>query len=236
MVFNPDVLFVHVPKAGGMSVSVYLLRVLPRPVWLRFPSDALRRAMPEGARWMAGLGHETLAEAREVLDAQGLDLGRLSLLLAVMRNPYDLEASRYTYLRAGAAWYASRNRDLAVARDFEAFAVHSEHHAGPSRPVESYFVLDGAIPANLRVVRFEDLAAGVATALREAGIRTTGAFPWLNRTPPGHGRVEYTEAAEAAVHRRYRWVFDGGYYPRLTAEQLNRASRASRGETAGGRA
>ena len=42
--------------------------------------------------------------------------------------------------------------------DFETFAIESMHQAGPQRPLESYFLLQGTLPKNLRLVRFENLA------------------------------------------------------------------------------
>ena len=46
MIFSKDVLFIHVPKTGGMSTSGYLLDMLPRPVYLTHPAEVWNDDLP----------------------------------------------------------------------------------------------------------------------------------------------------------------------------------------------
>ena len=62
MLFNKDLLFLHVPKTGGTTTQ-YLLDALPPPVCYAhpFPGD---EPVPPGVVQVAGTRHESLAEAR----------------------------------------------------------------------------------------------------------------------------------------------------------------------------
>src|SRR5262245_20901599 len=103
MLFNDDLLFVHVPKTGGMAITKYLIEVLPRPVWYLYPN--FRADLEQkGINQVRGIRHENLAESREVLRGHGRDLAGFKCILAVLRNPYALEVSRFAYLRKGHSW------------------------------------------------------------------------------------------------------------------------------------
>lgn len=237
MLFTDRLLFLHPPKTAGMSTSGYLLRVLPRPVYLSHPfaSDGL----PEGIVQLPGNRHETLAEARAVVAELGFALERFPLVVATMRNPYDLEVSRWAFLRQGNPWERGPEQDLARAHDFEEFAVRNRQRGGSwatdafahlgfdrlpkpgdERPYPNefadFFTLDGRIPPNLRIIRFERLVPDILAALAEVGVDgRREEFGWVNRSSRGPWPSYYTPRAEEAVYRRYRWVFDGGFYPRL---------------------
>lgn len=243
MVFNEDVLFVHVPKTGGSSVTVHLLDVLARPVYLSQPHHDPDLTDP-GIVQLPGIRHETLAEARDLLAGLGFSLDRFRVILATIRNPYDLDVSRYAYLRTGNAWERGAEQELAMANSFEEFAVRNRHRGGHwttdgpddatgiefarngrnghryRNDLRAFFTVDGRVPANLRVLRFEHLVEDVQAALRGIGVGAHPPFPWLNRSPHDHYLGYYTPRAEAAVYRRYRWAFDEGLYPRLDPSRL----------------
>ena len=118
MLFNDDLLFIHVPKTGGMAVTKYLLEVLPPPVRYRYPN--FRQDYDHnGIIQFKGIRHETMSDARDFLRTQGLDMTGFKCIIAVLRNPYAIEVSRFAYLRKGHAWDCGRNQDLALAGDFE---------------------------------------------------------------------------------------------------------------------
>lgn len=244
MIFSKDLLFIHVPKTGGMSTSGYLLDVLPKPVHLSHPAEVWNDTLAErGIVQIVGKRHESLPEARDVVARHGFAVETFPLVLATIRNPYDLEVSRYAYLRQGYHWERGAEQDLALASTFEEYAVKNDQRGGiwqteeltfhdaaalgddapPEYPNElkDFYTLDGRIPPNLRVIRFENMVAELMDALRSVGIDARAAdFPWVNQSRRDDFRSYYTPRAEEAVHARYRWVFDQGFYPRLDPDHL----------------
>jgi hypothetical protein len=214
MIFCRDVLFVHVPKTGGMALTTHLLHVLPRPIYYSLPKAHSLITDP-GVILIPGVRHENLAEARELVGRYGYDINRFPLILAAVRNPYALEVSRYAYLQKGHPWDRGHNQRLAMEEDFETFAVESFDHGGDARPIQSYFELEGRTPPNLRVLRTERLADDLRDSLASVGIAAHGPLPRENDSSHGPWERYYTRAAEEAVYDRYRWVFDRGFYSRI---------------------
>ena len=238
MIFIKDLLFIHVPKTGGMSTSSFLLDVLQGPVYYSHPFRDEVITNP-GVVELTGRRHESLEEARDIVASYGLDVSRFRLILATIRNPYDLEVSRYAYLRAGHPWERGGDLPLALSSSFETFAVKSRHRGGHwwtdaeyaagaltavgngrrrgryRNDLEGFYTLDGCFPKNLRIIRFEHLVEDLAAALGTIGVEVDGRFPWNNRSSHDHYLSYYTRRAEEAVYRRYRWAFDQGFYPRL---------------------
>jgi hypothetical protein len=305
MVFNRDVLFLHVPKTGGVSVTNYLLQVLPPPVYYVTKGPIKQAAVLEGVSFIAGEAHQTLETARKFLPAYGFELEQFPRILATLRNPYDLTVSYYTYKRSpqveftlvnvdrvpnptaiqtrttpgrsklqealaealtklqsdkvarfeptgsetlvqlgkelhrvavdrgtpvetwrhGGALYATlkirsnrsfRNVYLSRHFDFPEFLqeLTAGRHNHLSR-MSKYYFLDGEMPANLRILRFERLADEVREALRQIGIRGDAEFPWLNRSDHGPYIDYYDAHSERLVYEGCQWIFEQGHYQRL---------------------
>ena len=226
MIFNDDILFLHVPKTGGLSATRYLLDTLPKPLVITHPIH-VPGLEERGIAQLDGARHESMAEARETLRALGRDIPEFKMVLVGMRNPYDQEVSRYAYLRQGHHWESGPEQDLALASDFETFAVGNcqaggrwnrhDFEADTTCPneIQDYYTLDGVIPDNLRVIRFEHLAEDLLSALASIGIVGAPELPWDNRSDHRPYATYYSPSAEAAVYDRYRWVFDQGFYGRL---------------------
>ena len=237
MIFNRNLLFLHPPKTAGMSTSLYLMQVLSAPVYVSQP--VWDESLPAGVVHLLGKRHETLAECREIVARHGFDLLRFPIVLATIRNPYDLEVSRWAYLRQARPWERGPEQDLALACDFDEFAVQNEQRGGSwatdalaplgldpfdavsdGRPypneLKDFFTLDGRIPDNLRIMRFERLVPDLHEAVASVGIDGRSVeFPWVNTSRHARYTSYYTRRAEEAVYRRYRWAFDEGFYPRL---------------------
>jgi len=98
MVFSNDVLFLHIRKTGGTSVTEYLLHVLPPPVYYMAPAPKshIHRA---GVTYLPGTNHGNLKEAAVVVREYGFELERFPVIMATVRNPYDLAVSMYAYRR-----------------------------------------------------------------------------------------------------------------------------------------
>jgi hypothetical protein len=230
VIFTKDVLFLHVPKTGGTSVSLWLLDVLPGPVWHTHPDHVGEDSSSSRIRRVHGRAHETLNEASEVLPRYGIDIRRLPLILAGIRNPYALEVSRYFHLRKERPLDKQEpGPSLAREVDFENFVLNYEPqwviggHLGP------YFVLDGDVPANLVIVRLENAHEELSSALARIGIATDVPLPWYNESDHEHFSTYYTLPAEEAVYRRHQWVFNDGFYARLDRSQLGSTPEAAMG-------
>jgi hypothetical protein len=239
MIFTRDLVFLHPPKTAGMSTTEYLLNVLPTPIFLSHPLGD--EVLPEGVIHLVGKRHETLSEAREIVFHHGFDLRKFPIILATIRNPYDLEVSRWAFLRQGQPWEQGPEQVLACASSFEEFALKNEQRGGSwatdalahlghntitgnpgGRPypneLKDFFTIDGQIPSNLRIIRFETIVTDLRDALRSAGTESHRDFPWVNRSQRDPYPVYYTRRAEEAVYHRYRWAFDAGFYPRLSPD------------------
>lgn len=213
MIASKDILFIHVPKTGGSALTECLLGLLPGPVYYARPLPT-SKTYGEGVVLVEGVRHETLAEAAAVMARCGLELQRCPLVIAALRNPYALAVSRFSYLRKGHPWDKGRNQELALAGDFTSFAMGCSNHAGDDRPIESFFTLGEVMPPNLQVLRFETLEEDFNAALARIGLPAQR-LPRVNVSQHAPYQTYYTREAEAAVYRRYRWVFDKGFYPRM---------------------
>jgi hypothetical protein len=219
MLFNRDILFLHVPKTGGMAVTKYLLDVLERPVYYTQP-DHDPELEASGVIQIPGIRHENLVDAQALVKDHGFELDQFAAILAVMRNPYDLEVSRFAYLQNNHAWDRGHNQDLAMAGDFEAFAKDSSDHGGSVRSIQTYFQFDGVTPKNLRILRTERLEKDLKSALLQVGIASDEPLLLDNQSQHEAPEKYYSLHSEEAVYQRYKWLFEQGYYPRMAREHL----------------
>ena len=217
MIFSDRLLFLHVPKAGGTSIIHYLMQVLPKPVYYSLPADHVAD-VPDGVTRFHGVAHESLEEARLVLAQHGRRIEEFPVVVACIRNPYELEVSRYSFLRRDREKYNhGPQQAIAFIGDFELFAMCSRPHG--QRRLESYFVLEGTVPPNLHIIRLEDVQSGLTDCLVVAGAELgTAHIPHHNRSKHDPFQSYYTAAAEEAVYEKYKWVFDSGLYPRLDVD------------------
>jgi hypothetical protein len=240
MLFTDRLLFLHVPKTGGTSVTSFLIRNLPGRITLTEPADhpSLAGDLPLPARtklqlrqWrrqlgflrhahvrrIAGMRHETLQQASDALERLGRKLADFEAILAVIRNPYDLEVSRFHFFRRGhlgirglAHEYAE---ELAQAGDFAAFAERAAYHGRLPGRIEEWFEMDGETPTNLRVLRFESLESDLARELAPF-CRIVSTLPRLNASVHAPYKNHLTREIESAIYSKYRWPFDRGIYSR----------------------
>jgi hypothetical protein len=300
MVFSEDVLFLHVPKTGGVSVAHYLLRSLRPPIHYVVPGH-LGLADRPGYIHILDTPHRNLERTREFLRDRGIELAEFKAIIAVIRNPYDLAVSNYAYQRQerlrwalvdsrevpppmrrmtkrrfpeteavldalaetsgqvaridldpgdgprivrgdlhraashrgqiitswqheGALFVSPRTRagtgtkrDPNTRLDFRSYVLNGVNPGEPSplRHLYGFFHLDGVMPPNLRMVRFERLADGIRDALQDIDTQTDDELPWLNRSDHAAFETYYDAETEAAVYAQARWIFDGGLYERL---------------------
>lgn len=240
MLFNDKLLFLHVPKAAGTSVTSFLIRNLRGPVTITEPAYGaerlldlstaarlrlglrrLRRQLGLLARpslaVVAGSRHENLREARALLDRMGRRLGGFEMILAIIRNPYDLEVSRFHFFRRGhfgiKGLAGERAEELALAGDFAEFAKQAPYHGCLPGRMEDWFEIEGRIPQNLHVLRFENIEQDL-NALISSISPLRSPLPKLNATVHAPYTCYLTPEIEDAIYRKFRWPFDRGYYRR----------------------
>jgi hypothetical protein len=240
MLFNDDVLFLHVPKTGGTSVTSFLIRHLPGRVVLTEPADlvgaledvpASVRARLRLKQWRRRIGilrrpnirrvegarHETLVEARDGLAKLGRDLDDFRVILGVVRNPYDLEVSRFHFFRRGHHGIAGLVREsaeaIAAKGDFALFARTAAYHGRLPGRVEDWFEINGRTPANFCILRFEAIDSDLHRIL-EPYCSVASPLPRLNASNHAPYRQYLTGEIEDAIYCKYRWLFDRGFYAR----------------------
>lgn len=216
MIFNREVLFLHVPKTAGKSITQSLAATLARPLWAYVPVGTERslRTLPdvEGIHFERSSGHEGVSKAYQTMTALGLHPRQLRMILLVVRRPYDLMVSNYHFMREQYENNVGRdNFELAVRLDFTEW-VEQVRFADVSR----YFLVhQRERPTSLRVLRYEHLASDYADAMASVGY-DPAPLPHLNASTHPDAEELLTPTAEAAIYEKFRYLFDEGYYERLS--------------------
>ena len=215
MLFNQDFLFLHVPKTGGMAVTKKLLEILPKPIYYALPEGAKDKAHnPPEIIATVGKRHGNLQQAQEWVAEYGKTLASFKKIIAVVRNPYAMEVSRYFYLRLGHPWDRGKAQKIALTSDFETFAEKSPYFGRKSSQIEDYLVLDGIKPNNLVVIKHEQLYSDLQKVLMELDIILDSPITKVNSTKHQDYHQYLTPTAETAIYNRYQWLFDTGLYQR----------------------
>lgn len=242
VLFDDKLLFVHVPKTAGVSITKFLIdscpgkitlfeeRYRPHPsiplparVRVKLAVKKLMQAggigMPGSVTIVEGNPHARLFQAQECIAKLGRKLDDFCAIVAVVRNPYDLEVSRYHYLRMG--WHGVRGlargaeQKIAMEGDFEKFALNAPYHGRLAARIEEWYEIEGRMPANMRIVRFERLEEDLRQVVGEfypikAKLRR------LNATRHEPYASYLSLRSEEAIYNKYRWLFDRQFYARET--------------------
>ena len=216
-------MFIHIGKTGGMSCSHYLLRNLQRPV-LNCHREARQECEKLALRDVTPVTsvnrHCTLAAAQQLLATQfGRSIEQLIRIVAVFRHPYSLEYSWYQHLRKPRKRKRreSQRALLALAAgDFETFVRKSDHHR-PGLSQEKYLMIDGVMPENVKIVRFESLESDFPASVA----------PFLNGgVAPGKGTNSNTAATSNTATTELRFPrVNSSHYDRPAAQVLSPAAR-----------
>ncbi|WP_116364837.1 hypothetical protein [Parahaliea mediterranea] len=222
MVFNQDIVFIHIGKTGGMSCAHYLLQNLCPPVYnchVEADIEAARYGYRE-SQVVPVLNvnrHCTLAAAEQhILRLTGVSTADRRVL-AVVRNPYDLEYSFYRHLQKDDVIERRKKNDselVALAQgDFGAFVKHAGYHR-PGLRQEDYFMMGGVVPPNVEIIRFENLESAfrqaVQSCLRDGAC---GEFRRLNTTAYSDSVDKHLDReTKATIYLKHKYIFDH-YYP-----------------------
>jgi len=223
VIFNDNVLFIHIGKTGGLSCSDYLLNNLQPPVY-NCHADALRDAerydSTEVIPVISVPRHAILAEAAAFTnDLKGMTLDMFKTIIAVVRNPYTLEHSYYQHLRKPRVRKRIMDSDPEIlnlaAGDFGVFVERAGYHREDTRQ-EDFFTVDGEMPKNVTLLRFEDVRNSLPEAI--ANYRKAGPefpFPHRNKSDYDNSLTELlTPEVEELIYQKHRYMFDSGIYQR----------------------
>ncbi len=219
MVFNNDILFIHIGKTGGTSAAKYLCSTLNGPVY---------NVVPKGAQEIQ-YGHETnlIGQRHAILEEalaftkkhSNLGLKDFKKVIAVIRNPYNLEISLFNYYKRliennpTILDGAPKRKEIILQDDFAAFVKGKFYHRNGIH-IKKYVSLDGKIPKKVEVIKFEEMTDRFIELGSQFG-NGNADFPHLNKTKPVDVTNFVTKELEPILYRKYRWVFEYGNYSRL---------------------
>jgi hypothetical protein len=230
LVWNEELLFLHPQKTAGMAVSEALWNTLSTPVFSSVPLGHWDRILRPGVAQVLGLRHENIFEAAVILKPYGRALADFKAILVVMRNPYDMEVSRYYHLRKPEAFETDEERRLAQSLSFEDFVLQSKFRCPhPDDPqlefreaIKNYYAFGATFLENLRILRYENLEEELNNELRAIGYGPV-TLPRINvsdeRQERDFRQVVKSAAVEDAIYKKYRWIFEHGFYTRLSLSQ-----------------
>lgn len=217
--------FVHIPKCAGTSVGG---EVHPRTgVW---DGSWLERVLPGWSRDNLPNGHQPVAAIEMVT---GHPVGWWDRIIAVIRNPFAQQVSQYCFWRVR-GWSNSQQGRGSHFDDLTACGLRFEdwvqHPAslGPNTCTGvagalaaggyyRWYLMDpatGQIPENVRVVKMEDLQAGLEGSLAGLGCDFEP-IESSNEVPDKMSwEYWYTPESAAAVKQKFAWSL-ATHYPEL---------------------
>ena len=179
MLFNKELLFLHPVKTAGMSLTNYLLSRLHPPIFY----VAQENHHGVYLNWseiicLIGNRHGNLPYAREYLrQFPDFSLDAFKVILSVLRNPYSIEISRFYYFAKDIDWIHPESKEVILAKqgDFENFAKEAPYNYCKESGlpgIEHYYEIDGKLPKNIRLLRFENLDQDLARVFVDNKIKT----------------------------------------------------------------
>lgn len=220
MLWNRRFLFLHYPKTAGISLTEAFVAAWERPVFgIVAPGQrqTMRHRNDELVFLTSGSGHESFARAHHILSAAGVDIAAFEAIFVAVRNPYDLMVSNYFFMRRTYASLSQQGGNagpehvkfrFAAEADFARFCERI-----PMSDISGWLTLDGRVPDNLEIIRFEALAEEFARIGKKYGMKDV-ALPRLNASRHGAYQTYLTPDIERAIYRKLPYLFDQGFYPR----------------------
>jgi len=224
VVFNKDLIFIHIGKTGGMSCANYLLHNLKKPIYNCHHDvfDEMKRLKMSNVIPKPDIfRHCTLTEALDhISQINGKQLKDFSKVVAVIRHPYSLEYSFYNHLQK--PHVRERRKDethlLELADcDFKTFVEKAEHHR-KDHTQDDFVRVGNKIPTNVALIRYEQLNVAFPEAVsRFCKKKHAYPFPHYNRTEyKSNIRNELTEEVKELIYQKHKFLFDNGFYSTKT--------------------
>lgn len=223
MVVSDRLLFVHVPKTGGISCREWLVDNVPGAI---HPLTDKRSQIAEP--------HLPL---RHVEETTGRTLDSFDRIIAVIRDPYAQQLAMWSHQRtqyalggrhplqmAAAtkpdieAWLRDRACDWRFWYEIQRSGMTSEGWRAAETVVseigyyEYTLAVNGELPPNLVLVDFANLARGVAQAAAPFLVPDPSPFPHHQRTELRSARPFYTPLALQLIAQKFNWCFGRGWF------------------------
>ncbi|WP_040516057.1 hypothetical protein [Gilvimarinus chinensis] len=163
--------------------------------------------------YLPGRRHETLVDAQSFFTYRNMDLYGFERIFAVMRNPYDLELSRYAYLRKDLPQDRGPAQKIALEHDYKEYLKRAPFFGMNPPRLNLYFSLNGTLPDNLTVLKFENLNADIETYMSPY-LSEGYKLPFENVSKHKKYQDVYDAETEQLVFDRNRWFFEKGFYAR----------------------
>lgn len=208
-----------------MAVSRVLWETLKVPIFNSVPFGHWDRIFRPGVAQLLGLRHENLYQAAAILSPFGKTLADFSKILVVMRNPYDMEVSRYFHLRKPEAHETTIERTLAISLPFEEFELKSafrlprpdDEQLEFEESIQNYYAMGASFLPNIKILRYEHLESDLNSELSSFGYSHIS-IPRINvsdeRDAASYHQYIRTPEVEAAIYNKYKWIFEQGFYVR----------------------
>ena len=224
MVFNKDVLFIHLGKTGGMSVTDYLCNTLEPPDYHVLPQSHLENSKPLGyEKMIPGNRHGSLSVAQGIVEQYDLKLSDFKLILIVVRNPYEMDFSYFKHLQKPKVRKRlgnnPKNKNLldSALSDYEAFAKKDFVHFNGK--LSSYFEIEGRLPDNMHIVKFENFQVEIPHLIRPFTTKDYH-FPHRNKSPEQILTTPLSDEALLSIRNKYEYICKN-FYPETKLPEKN---------------
>ena len=142
-----------------------------------------------------------------------MPLERFEKIFVVMRNPYALELSRFSYLRQNLPQDRGIAQDIALEGDFRKYLERAPFFGMTPPRLDLYYHINGSMPDNLVILRYEHLADAIERSI--APFLTSGyQLPHENQSVHDSVAEIYDAEMEELCYQRHRWFFDKSFYSR----------------------
>lgn len=213
MIWNDQILFIHAPKTAGMSMTTLLLSALKGIVNITGPYE--KKVREGNTVYWPGKRHESLYDAESFLSYLNKSIYSFEKIFVVMRNPYDMELSRYSYLKKGNAWDKGIAQELAMNGSFRDYLKKAPFFGMNPPRIDIYYSINGLLPSNMVVLKYENLNSDIRLFMTK----------YLNtdKEPERENSSEhpifldvYDDELEQLCFQRNKWFFEKGFYSRMT--------------------
>ncbi len=213
MICTKDVLFIHIGKTGGISITDYLCNTLQGPIISatnsRLGNDKIfgNEIITEGHR------HFTLEESLVHLKKYNITYDSLEVIFAVIRNPYDYEVSLWNHYikryRRGNLKESKRVKAV-QSKSFDFFVKQNFLHR-PEVKIKDYLTLSGKVPDKMNIILFENMSSEIQKIISPYQLKKAP-FPHKNKSIIKKNPLILTKDQKELIYKKNKWVFDNQFY------------------------